>query len=918
DIIFGLTRKELCIAFEKLMHEKFQMSSIRELTFFLGLQVRQKKDGIFISKDIYVGEILKKFGFTEVKTANTPMETQKPLLKDEDGEEVDVHMYRSMLGSLMYLTPSRPKIMFAICACAGYQVNPKVSHLHAVKTIFRYLKSQLKLGLWYPKDSPFDLVAYTDSDYARASLDRKSTKREAEYVAALSCCGQVLWIQNQLLDYGYNFMLTKIFIDHNKKAKKSVRLMMEKLVIRENRQRVLVRKRIKRIGINLLLLLKVNAVRHNLLPLVTVNAVEEQFWSTVKTKTINGEVQLHALVDGKKIIITESTVRRDLQLEDAEGIDCLPNSTIFEQLTLMGYEKISQKLTFYKAFFSPQWKFLIHTILQCLSSKTTAWNEFSSTMASAIICLATNQKFNFSKYIFESMVKNLDNVGKFLMYPRFIQVFLDKQLEGMPTHNRIYIAPSHTKKIFGNIRRVEKGFSRRETPLFQTMVVQDQAEMGEDEAVYKELDNSFVRATTTASSLEAELDNGNIAKTQSKAIPNESSSLGTTSGVSLTTRVESSRDEESLGEDTSKQGRIDAIDDDEDITLVNDQDDADMFDLNTLTGDDVLAEQEVATEDVNLTVDEVTLAQALVALKSVKPKVKANVVEESSVLVSAASTKVSVSSTNVSAATTTTTATILTLRKGIVITKLAEINEDERLAREKDEANVALTKEWDDIQAKVYGDYQLAQRLQAEEQEQFTTEQKATLFKELLEQRRKHFATKRAEEKRNKPPTKTQQKKTMITYLKNMKGWKHKDLKSKDSDSIKELFNKAFKRVNMFMDYRTDLVEGSLKRSRDELEQEVTKKQKVDDVQETAKVDDVQETAEVDDDQEATKIKELMEIVHDEDEVAINAIPLATKPPTIVDWKIHKEGKKNYYQIIRADGSSKMYLVLSHMLKSFD
>ncbi|GJW12036.1 putative ribonuclease H-like domain-containing protein, partial [Tanacetum coccineum] len=132
DMIFGLTNKKLCIAFEKLMHEKFQMSSMRELTFFLGLQVQQKKDGIFISQDKYVGEILKKFGFTEVKTASTPMETQKPLLKDEDGEEVDVHMYRSMIGSLMYLTSSRPDIMFAVCACARYQVNPKVSHLHAV------------------------------------------------------------------------------------------------------------------------------------------------------------------------------------------------------------------------------------------------------------------------------------------------------------------------------------------------------------------------------------------------------------------------------------------------------------------------------------------------------------------------------------------------------------------------------------------------------------------------------------------------------------------------------------------------------------------------------------------------------------------------------------------------------------------
>ncbi|GKE69306.1 uncharacterized mitochondrial protein-like protein [Tanacetum coccineum] len=164
-----------------------------QLTFFLGLQVKQKNDRIFISQEKYVTEILKKFGFTDVKTASTPMETQKLLLKDEDGEEVDVHLYRLMIGSLMYLTSLRPDIMFAVC--------------------------QPKLGLWYLKDSPFDLVAYTDSDYARASLDRKSTTRgcqflrsrliswqckkqtvvanstiEAKYVAASSCCGQVLWI----------------------------------------------------------------------------------------------------------------------------------------------------------------------------------------------------------------------------------------------------------------------------------------------------------------------------------------------------------------------------------------------------------------------------------------------------------------------------------------------------------------------------------------------------------------------------------------------------------------------------------------------------------------------------------------------------------------------------------------------------
>ncbi|GJR60885.1 hypothetical protein Tco_1503047 [Tanacetum coccineum] len=276
----------------------------------------------------------------------------------------------------------------------------------------------------------------------------------------------------------------------------------------------------------------------------------EQFWATVKAKTVNGEVQLQALVDGKKIIVTEASVRSDLQLDDEEGTNCLPNATIFEELTRIGCEKLSQKLTFYKAFFSPQWKFLINTILQCLSAKTTAWNEFSSTMASAIICLATNQKFNFSKYIFESMVKNLDNA---------------------------------------------------------------------DEAVNEEMDDSLERAATTATSLDAEQDRGNINKTQSKATPNKPSSLGTSSGggprrqetmgdtiaqtrsenvsklsndpllarekeggsrthklkrlymVGRSARIVSS-DEASLGdqEDVSKQGRkIDDIDKDAEITLVD-------------------------------------------------------------------------------------------------------------------------------------------------------------------------------------------------------------------------------------------------------------------------------------------------------------------------------------------------------------
>ncbi|GKD88955.1 putative ribonuclease H-like domain-containing protein [Tanacetum coccineum] len=363
DIIFRSTRKKMCTEFEKMMHKKFHMSSMGELTFFLGLQVKQKEDGIFISQDKYVTEILKKFSFSDVKTASTPMETHKSLLKDVD-----------------------------VCACARFQVNPKISHLHAVKRIFRYLKGQSKLGLWYPKDSPFDLVAYTNSDYAGASLDRKSTTR-AEYIAASNCCGQVLWIQNQLLDYGYNFMQTKIHIDNESTIcivknpvfhSKTKHIEIRHHFIRDSNEKKLIQmikihtdqnvadlltkafdriihkgwlewnakaakdgigvktgnSRVNAVGHYLVLLgkknvnfakivdfLNANLIRYALTvsPTIYVSCIE-QFWSTAKTKTVNNETQIHAKVEGKTIIISESSVRRDLQFDDQDGIACLTNT----------------------------------------------------------------------------------------------------------------------------------------------------------------------------------------------------------------------------------------------------------------------------------------------------------------------------------------------------------------------------------------------------------------------------------------------------------------------------------------------------------------------------------------------------------------------------------------------------------------
>nr|GEW57831.1 putative ribonuclease H-like domain-containing protein [Tanacetum cinerariifolium] len=418
DIIFGATNKDLCKSFEKLMKDKFQMSSMGELTFVLGLQVKQKKDGIFISQDKYVAEILRKFGLTEGKSASTRIDTEKPLLKDPDGKDVDVHIYWLMIGSLMYLTLSRPDIMFTVCACVRFQVTPKASHLHAVKRIFRYLKGKLNLGLWYPKDSPFDLVAYSDSDYAGASLDRKSTtggcqfigyrliswqckkqtvvatsSTKAKYVAAASCCAQVLWIQNQLLDYGHKLVLFSL-------TNWCCSLSAVRSSTKTHNMVAYLTKSDASEGFNQVInFLNGSYIKCALTvnPNIYVSCIE-QFWNTVAIKQVNDVTRLQVLVDKKKVVVTEAAIREVLQLDDAEGVS--------------------------------------------VSAKRTSWNEFSSAIASVVICLSTGN---------------------------------------LSTHTTKYTSPALTQKVFANIKRVRKGFSGVETHLFEGMLVGQEIEEGGDE-----------------------------------------------------------------------------------------------------------------------------------------------------------------------------------------------------------------------------------------------------------------------------------------------------------------------------------------------------------------------------------------------------------------------------------------------------
>ncbi|GKF35824.1 hypothetical protein Tco_0112582, partial [Tanacetum coccineum] len=184
------------------------------------------------------------------------------------------------------------------------------------------------------------------------------------------------------------------------------------------------------------------------------------FWRSAEVPTAeNGEVKITATIDGHSMTIT-----------DQDGITSIPNSEIFKQLALMGYHTESDKLTFQKGAFSPQWRFLIPNILHCLSLKKTAWEQFSSNIATVVICLATNRKFNSSRMIFKHMVSNISSPHKFLMYPRFIQICLDMHRNQLQQHSRTYPVPSLSVKVFNNIKRPTKGYSGQEVALFPTML----------------------------------------------------------------------------------------------------------------------------------------------------------------------------------------------------------------------------------------------------------------------------------------------------------------------------------------------------------------------------------------------------------------------------------------------------------------
>nr|GEV33306.1 retrovirus-related Pol polyprotein from transposon TNT 1-94 [Tanacetum cinerariifolium] len=643
--------------------------------------VMHRDDGIFISQDKYVAGIFKKFDFSSVKTASTPIKTHKSLLKDKEAVYVD--------------------------------------------------------GLWYPKDLPFDLEAFSDSDYAGVSLDRKSitggcqllkkrliswqckkqtvvsnSTTKAEYVAAANCYGQYALTVN---------------------------------------------------------------------PTIYTSCIQ-QFWNSAKVKTINEDVLLRVLVDGKKLIINEASIRRDLRLEDAE----------------------------------------------------------------------------------EAGVK-------FFTFPRFVQVFVNHKLGDMSHHKKNFVTPSLTKKVFANMKREVKGFSRVVTPLFATIMVQASEEK-------KQKSKRKQRKETEAPSPSSEIPNKkSVPTTSNDPLPSGDDRMQLNELIVLCTNLhkqvlnlkkaktaqakeiaESFEEKDSLGdqEDASKQGRmIDNIDQNVEITLVDEtqgrMNEEEMFGVNDLDGDEVImdvvtgknVEQDatVAKKEVSTANPVTTAGEVVTTAKDVEAKEKGKGIMVKPEKPLKKKDQIAFDEE---------------VARNLKAYVKAEIEEEERISREKDEANIVVIEQWNEVQAKIDADMELAQKLQTKEQEQLTNAEKERLFMEFLEKRMKVFARKREIEKRNRRPTKAQQRK---------------------------------------------VTEGSSKRVGDELEQENAKRQRL------KKEDEFKE------------LKRCLEIVpKNDDDVTIKATPLSSKSPTIVDYKIYKEGRKSYFKIVRADGNSQNYLTFRKMFKNFN
>nr|GEX31218.1 ribonuclease H-like domain, reverse transcriptase, RNA-dependent DNA polymerase [Tanacetum cinerariifolium] len=635
-------------------------------------------------------------------------------------------------------------------------------------------------------------------------------------------------------------------------------------------------------------------------------------------REVNDVTRLQALVDKKKVVVTEAAIREVLGLDDAEGVDCLPNKEIFTELSRMGYEKPSTKLTFYKAFFSNQWKFLIHTILLSMSAKRTSWNEFSSAMASTVICLSTGRKFNFSKYIFDSLVRNVDSTTKFYMYPRFLQLLIRKQVGDLSTHTTKYASPTLTQKVFVNIRRVRKEFFRVETPLFEGMLIRQEIKeegdadehvedvtacddaQGDDTAAHGEVQQTppespqvqppspqpqpqqqavdfpmsllqeAINACATLTRRVKHLEYDKVAqaleitklKRRVKKLEKGNKArvlkLRRLQKVGTSQRVDTSKD--TVMDDKSNQGRmIDKMDKDDVVVLMDEK------------------EEDKKVEEAK--VEESAQVQGRQA-ESQAEIYKINVDHASKVLITAASVIISAAEPQLHAAII--TAALLKVtdapsrrRKGAKCPSLSRRSNRLRWMKNMLESCMpSSTKifDWDVAINHV--------KLKAKEDP----------------------AVQRYQVMKRKPQTEAQAQKNIMMYLKNVASFKLDYFKGMSYDDIRPIFEAKFNSNIAF-----------LLKTKEQMEEEENK------ALQTINKTPAQKAAKRRKlNKEVKDLKRHLEIMpNEDDDVYTEATPLARKVP-IMDYEIIELNNKPYYKIIKADGTHKLYISFLTLLKNFN
>nr|GFA39158.1 hypothetical protein [Tanacetum cinerariifolium] len=631
------------------------------------------------------------------------------------------------------------------------------------------------------------------------------------------------------------------------------------------------------------------------------------------------------------IVISEEVVREILQLNDAEGVICLPNDKIFAGLAHMGYEKPSTKLTFYKAFFSTQWKFFIHTILHSLSAKRTSWNEFSSAMASALICLSSGQRFNFSTYIFESLVRNVDSTSKFYMYPRFIQLIIQSNIADLSKHTNRYISPVLTQKVFANMRKVGKGFLGVETPLFANMLavraidVEEEVQVPDQddvvqEHVIEEIATEVVPPTPTSPSPPSPVIPYSPPH-QSPCPPQPQAAEGSSQLIqqvldkcsTLFLRVEGLETANAAQQleiiKLQARGRI-SVDIDEGVELVVDQEkDA------KVEGRQADTQAEIYNIDLDHSSKVLSMQEDTEVQEAVEVVTTAKLINE---VVTAAATQVTAASTPIPAAKpkvlkiATAPAVSTRRRKGVVIRDPKEelhVDTPAETPTVKDKGKGILIEDPKPMKKKnqIEMDAEYAKKLQEELEKEHEEAYKQIDWNAAFDhvQAKETQYIKRYHRFKKKPQSKSEARKNMISYLKNTEGYKMEFFKGTTYDQILPIFQARFD-ANMKFLFKT----------REEMEkenEEIIKSINETPAQKAAKRRKLSEEA-----QEADDLRGRLEIVQDEDDdVFVEAIPLAQKVP-VVDYQVVVIDNKPIYKIIRADDTHQFYISFTTLLKNFD